>query len=119
LKRWYNDEEIRRAVDGAPPSLSYLGLARALRTMFPGRDTPSKSALARYSKKRCGGKARTSRIDKNGALREFVKDHIYQLTIDEIVTGAEAVFGPRCTSRSAVHRYRQRCRAADRGKKPR
>lgn len=110
-RHWQDDEEIRRALDGAPRHFSLTKLAAMLRAMFGPNRAPSKSAIARDFAARHIAKPKPSKLDRDAELRAFVEARLAAGdTLDEIVTEGQRRFGPRMVGRSSVDRHRSRLR---------
>jgi hypothetical protein len=119
LNRWYDDEELRRALEGAPRRLTITQLAALLRALFPDRATPSRSAVARYLQARGIAKPAPSKVDKNPALAALVEARLLAGdAVEQVAAQARARFGPNAIGKSSVHRHLTRMKAKGRFSPP-
>ena len=114
-----DDEEVRRALLGAPRLFTYTELHDMLCERFGAARAWSRSAIARFFHARCVRRGNASKLDKDAEVLAFVEDRLGRWSIDAIAAEARRRFGPkRAPSRSSIHRLHARLRLESRAAPP-
>lgn len=111
------DEELRRAIEGAPRHLSYRGLAQLLTLTF-GRSF-SKSGVGRAFKRLGIRKFKPSKLDADVEQLGVVEALLLAGEAPgPVLAQLRARFGTRAIGRSSIYRHRGRMHAKGRFARP-